>query len=359
MRRAPKAARRALALGLSVALAVAVAACGSDSGGGGGSGAKSGGSQTRNVDLGNGPVKVGGHPLRIAFMTAASVNDYSKAYNEGAASQASKLGLDLTTLDANLDPVKQVNQARTALASGRYDAWIITALSPQMCSITKQAIAKGILVIVANQPVCKSVYNTGEGLWLPGTVAFAGGDQTGDLFKEWLMRIAKDNPGPQQVALVQGTPELSQSLLSTKAAKEVEAKYPQFKVTTIAVPTYDISGANAKVKTFLPAHSDLTILATVYSDMTRGAVSALQQAGRKNVKVYDMGGSKWAFDAVRSGQVQLTSVFLPATAGRLQVQTLHDVWYDGKPAPKYINVLNSVSDPFVTKSNVGDRQAEY
>ena len=311
------------------------------------------------MDLGAGPVNVGGHKLRIAFMTAASVNDYSKAYNQGAESKGKELGVDLTTLDAGFDAVNQVNQAKTALASGRYDAWIITALSPQMCSITKQAIEKGILVIVANQPVCKDVYNTGEGLWLPGTVAFAGGDQTGDLFEEYLMKVAADNPGPQQVALVQGTPDLAQSLLSTKAAKAVTAKYPEFKVTPIAVPTYDISGANEKVKTFLPAHPDLTVLATVYSDMTRGAVTALKQAGRDNVKVYDMGGSKWAFDAVRDGTVQLTSVFLPATAGGLQVQTLHDVWYDGKPAPKYLNVLDSVDDPFVTKANVDQRKAEY
>jgi ribose transport system substrate-binding protein len=353
-------ARRLAIVATLIGLAGFVAACGSsNSSSSSGTSQSSSAPTTRTVNLGAGPVKVGGHTLRIAFMTAASVNDYSKAYNKGAQDEASRLGVNLTTFDANLDPVKQVDQARTALASNKYDAWIITALSPQMCSITKQAIAKGILVIVANQPVCKSEFATGTGLWLPGTVAFAGGDQTADLFKQWLTKIAQLNPGPQQVALVQGTPDLSQSLLSSKAAKEVEATDPQFKVTTIAVPTYDISGANAKVKTFLPAHQNLTILATVYSDMTRGAVTALQQAGTKNVKVYDMGGSKWAFSAVRAGTVQLTSVFLPATAGKLQVQTLNEIWSQGKPAPKYINVLSSVSNPFVTKADIANRQAEY
>jgi ribose transport system substrate-binding protein len=354
-----------MAIVLAFALAAGVTACGSDDNSssdtsGGGSSSASSDPPTRTVDLGGpNPVKVGGHKLRIAFMTAASVNDYSKAYNKGAQDEAERLGVDLKTFDANLDAVDQVNQARTALASGDYDAWIVTALSAQMCSITKQAIEKGILVIVANQPVCKDVYQTGEGLWLPGTVAFAGGDQTGDLFEEWLMRVAADNPGPQEVALVQGTPDLSQSLLSTKAAKKVQEKYPDFKVTTIAVPTYDISGAADKVKTFLPAHPNLTVLATVYSDMTRGAVTALKQAGKDDVKVYDMGGSKWAFDAVKDGTIKLTSVFLPATAGKLQVKTLYDVWYDGKPGPRYLNVLDSVDDPFVTKDNVDERQAEY
>lgn len=312
----------------------------------------------RTVNFGAGKIKVGGAPLKIAFLTAASVNAYSVAYNQSAVAEAKKLGVKLTVFDANLDALKQVNQAKTAIVQG-YNAIVMTALSAEMCTITKQAVKKGILVSINNQHVCTSVYANGSAIWVPGTVNFIGGDQTGTLFTKFLMTVAAKNPGPQQVALVEGTPNLAQSLLATKAANAVHAKYPNFNVTTIQDPTYDITGAYTKVQSFLPAHSNLTILATVYSDMTQGAVKALQQAKYTKVKVYDMGGSTWAFGAVKSGAIQLTSVFLPRTEARLAVKSLYTAWYTGKAGPHYVDILKSVSDPFVTKQNIAGRHAEY
>ena len=312
----------------------------------------------RHINLGAGPIKIGGKPLKIAFLTAASVNAYSVAYNDAAVAEAKKLGVKLTVFDANLNALTQVAQAKVALTQG-YNAWVLTALSPEMCALTKQAAKAGVLISIDNQHVCTSVYANGTAIWVPGTVNFTGGDQTGDIFTQFLMHIAATNPGAQQVALVEGTPDLAQSLLASKAATAAEKKYPNFKVTTVVDPTYDITGAYNAVQTFLPAHSGTTILATVYSDMTEGAVKAIQHAGDTKIKVYDMGGSTWAFSAVRNGTIQLTSVFLPRTEGREAVDSLYTTWTTGKPGPHYVDVLKSVSNPFVTKANIGSRKAEY
>ena len=313
----------------------------------------------RTVNLGAGPMKVGGKPLKIAYLdVCAACNAWSVSNTKAAVDTAKKLGVKLTVYDAGFDALKQVNQTKTALSQG-YNGMVILALSPEMCTIAKQAIKQGVLVSIVNQHVCTSVYATGNSIWFPGAVNFIGGDQTQDIFTKFLTTIAKQNPGPQEVGLVEGTPGLAQSLLASKAVSTVQAKYPQFKVTVIQDPTYDITGAYNKVQTFLPAHPHLSILATVYSDMTQGAAKALQQAGRKNVKVYDMGGSKWAFSAVRDGSVKLTSVFLPATEGVDSVQSLYNTWYKGQPGPHYVDILKSVPDPFVTKQNIGHRTAQY
>ena len=321
--------------------------------------ASSGAPPVRTVNFGAGPIKVGGRPLKIAYLDACAVcNAWSVSNSQAAVAQAKKLGVQLTVYDANLDAIKQVDQAKTALSEG-YNAMVIIALSPEMCTVAKEAIKKGVIISIVNQHVCTSVYTTGDATWVPGTVNFIGGDQTQNIFTKYLMTIAAQNPGPQQVALVVGTPVFAQSQLAAVSTKLVEKKYPQFKVTPIVDATYDITGAFNAVQTYLPANPKLTILATVYSDITEGAVKALQRAKRTNVKVYDMGGSKWAFSAVRAGSVKFTSVFLPATEGVDSVQTLYAAWYTGNPGPHYVNILQGIADPFVTQSNIGKHKPQY
>jgi ribose transport system substrate-binding protein len=315
--------------------------------------------QVRTVNFGAGPIKIGGRPLKIAYLDACAVcNAWSVSNSNAAVAQAKKLGVQLTVYDAALDAIKQVDQAKTALSQG-YNAMVIIALSPEMCTVAKQAIKKGVLISIVNQHVCTSVYTTGTATWVPGTVNFIGGDQTQNIFTKYLMAIAAANPGPQQVALVVGTPVFAQSQLAAVSTKLVEKKYPGFKVTPIVDATYDITGAFNAVQSYLPANPNLTILATVYSDITQGAVKALQLAKRTNVKVYDMGGSKWAFAAVRAGTLKFTSVFLPATEGVDSVQSLYTAWYTGNPGAHYLNILQGVPNPFVTKQDIGNRKAQY
>jgi ribose transport system substrate-binding protein len=315
---------------------------------------------TRTLNLGAGSVTVGGAPLKIAFLDVCSAcNAWSVANTNATFSEAKKLGVTVTMFDANFSPLKQVSQAKAAMSQG-YKGMVIIALSPEMCTIAKQAVKQGMVVSVVNQHVCTSIYATGDGTWLPGTVNFIGGDQTQAVYTKFLTAIAKENPGPQQVGLVQGTPGLTQTLLATRAVAAVEKAYPNFKITAIQVPGYDLAGAYTAVTAFLPAHPNLTILATVYSDMTQGALKALQHEGKtSSVKVYDMGGDKWAYSAVKDGTIKLTSVFLPATEGRLAVQSLYNTWYKGDPGPHYLDILSTVGSPFVTKANISSRKPEY
>jgi ribose transport system substrate-binding protein len=350
--------RRSAALAAVAVVTLVLGACSSSgSTKAAGSGGHGNAPPVRTVNFGAGNIKVGGKPLKIALLTACKCNAYEVAYNGGAMAEAKRLGVSLTLFDSNLNPSTQIEQAKLSVTQG-YNAWVLTALSPDFCTLVKQEVKKGILISVNNQHVCTSVYATGNSIWVPGTVNFAGGDQTADIFNKFVQQIAQDNPGPQQVALVEGTPDLTQSLLVSRAASQVEQSDPQFHVSFIQVPTYDFNGANTAVKTFLPAHPKLTILATVYSDMTQGAAQALKQAGR-HVKVYDMGGSKWAFGAVRSGLIQSTSLFLPATEGKLAVDSLYQAWTTGKPGPHYVSVLAGKPDPFVTKQTIGNLQAQY
>jgi ribose transport system substrate-binding protein len=318
-----------------------------------------GNAQSRTVNLGAGPVKVGGEPLKIAFLTATSNNAFQQSYNQAAEEEAKTLGVELTLLDAGFEPLKQVNQAQTALAQHQYNAWSIQGLSPQICNIVKEAASKGIIVSAVNQQICKSFDTEGDAAWQPGTVNFIAGDQAPKVFSEWLMKVAEDNPGKQKIILVEGLNALAQTQFANQAAEEVEAKYPEVSFVKVNVETYNLEGAEEEVEAVLPANKDATILASDYSEMTQGAKLVLNAAGRDDIKVYDMGGNKWAFEAIENGEIELTSMFLPATAARESIKSLYDTWYKGEPGPHSLDVLDELSTPFVTKENIDKFEPQY
>ncbi len=311
------------------------------------------------LDLGGPvPVKVSG-PIKIAYFASCTCNTYTKSMNSAARDKAKELGVDMTVFDPAFKAETQVNQMQNALTQD-YNAWAVESISQSTCNLVKKALAKGILVSIFNEQVCTSPYASGPDSYLKGTLNYVAGDETTEAFTNWVDKIHDDNPGPQNMLLVTGTPGFHQTLVTERAAKAITAKDPQFKITTINVPTYDLAGAQKAVQARLAADKNITILAGNYSDITQGAVLALKQADRTGVKVYDMGGSKWAIDSVKDGTLQMTSVFLPATESELSIESLVKAWNGEGTGPHYVNILDSIGgDPFITKANADSFKPEY
>lgn len=315
------------------------------------------------INLGTGPIKVGNGQLKIAFFSAGSTNAYLQSFNNAASAEAKKLGASLTTFDGNFDPSTQTNQIEQALSSSQYNAWIMDPIPPGNCALITQAIKKGIIISAVNQPLCSKSANGGAASWQPGTVNYVAGDQTQAVFYTWLQKIAELNPGPQHMLVLEGPPGQEQTTGTEADIKQIEAKYPQIKITSVQVPGYALAAAESKTAALIRSISDLTIVAGNYSDLTQGAVEALQAAGKlKQVKVYDAGGDKWAVASVKSGLLQFTQPFLPATETRDAVDSLVNVWQGKGPGPHYVDILQSITvpgGPFITKSNVDQFTAQY
>ena len=226
----------------------------------------------------------------------------------------------------------------------------------------KKALAKGILVSVYNEPLCVPEASTGPQSYFPGTLNYIGGDETPEQFTAFIKQVYKMSPGSQDVLLVVGTPGFHQTIDTEAAAKAVEKAHPEWRVTTLEIPTYDLAGAQKACADRLTADKGVTVLATNYSDMTEGCVLAMQELHyRAGVKVYDMGGSTWAFKEVRAGVLQMTSVYLPKTETADSVQSIYNAWY-GKSLlglQGYVNILKSIPSPFISKANIGSFTAQY
>jgi ribose transport system substrate-binding protein len=311
-----------------------------------------------DIDLGGGvSVKSDCKPLRIAFLSAATNNVYLQAGIKGAQDAAKKYGVTVDMFDANWSPATQFNQAQNAISSGKYQA-ILAEMNDgnQACAIlSKDAPAKNILVAIANDPLCGRAANEGDDLWQPGTLSFIGGSQGKTAFRDWVMAIAAENPGPQKVAVITGPDLAANTINMDSALKDAREKYPDFKVVGVIRTDYSVLQGNSKALPLLQAHPDLTILISNYSDMTRGALQAVKQAGMADkLKVYDYGGNTWAFEALKAGAIGSTRMLTPYTEMYKGVEALANAW-QGKPVPRFIPLVTSE----VTKANIDQIKPEY
>jgi ribose transport system substrate-binding protein len=314
--------------------------------------------EPHKIDVGDGKLITGGcDPLKIAFIGAGSNNTYMQSNIQSSKETAEKLGGSVDFFDPNWTTTVQYNQAQNVLAGGKYNGIIGGVLDGvQMCKIlTEDAPGKNILVSVYNQALCGRALNEGEALWAPGTLDYIGGAQSCSAFTEYFEFMAKQNPGPQKVLVLSG-PDLNANSLATDCAvKAIQAKHPEFKILSVTRTNYTVVDGNQKTLPLLQANPDTTILFGNYSEITRGAVQAIKQAGiADKVKVYDAGGSAWAYQAVKDGNIAATKTYIPYTELKLTVESMFDAW-KGKKVDRYIP-LPSV---FVTKENIAEHHAEY
>jgi ribose transport system substrate-binding protein len=340
------------ALGVLIAIGTATAAATS------GSDTALAACEPRKIDLGEGKSVTGGcEPLRIAYLQAATNNVYLQANIQGAKDAAEEVGAEIEVFDANWSPSTQFNQAQNVIASGRFNA-ILAEMNDgnQACTILSQdAPAKNVLVAVVNQPLCNKATAEGDAYWAPGTLNYVGGSQGREAFREWFMSIAKENPGPQKVAVLTG-PDLNSNTINTDAAiKDAQEAYPDFNVVAVVRTDYSVLQGNQKALPLLQANPDLTILIGNYSDITRGAMQAVKQAGMADkLKIYDSGGNQWSFQAVREGLITQTRTLNPYTESYKGVMSLAAAW-KGEETPRYVPLVASL----ITKENVDKIKPEY
>ena len=310
------------------------------------------------IDLGDGKSVTGGcDTLKIAFLSAATNNVYLQAGIRGAEDAAAAVGAEIETFDANWSPATQFNQAQNVLTGGQFNA-ILAEMNDgnQACKIlTEDAPAKNVLVSVVNQPLCNRATKAGDEYWSPGTLNYVGGSQGREAFGAWFMSIAAGNPGPQKVAVITG-PDLNSNTINTDAAiADVRAAYPDFEIIAVARTDYSVLQGNEKALPLLQANPDMTILIINYSDITRGAIQAVKQAGMSDtLKIYDSGGNQWSFHAVREGWITHTRTLNPYTETYQGVLSLAAAWKN-EETPRYVPLEAAL----ITADNVDEIEPEY
>ena len=336
---------RAAMMGAALAALALVTACGSATEGTDGD-KTSTASATRTVKSAK--------DLKIANFEAGSNNSYVQARIKGAKDAAAKLGASIELFDAGWDSTKQFNQMQTALTSGKFNAWLVQSVNSEpLCPIVKQAIEAGIMVTIANSPMC------GAETYMPGTVAFAG-SQTAATYDQWIKWVA-DDAMKGNVLVITGTAGGA----NTRNMNAAIAKYmdgTNLKIVANQPTDYSSPEAFEVASNVLQSHPEIDVVITNWSESTQGVVKAADQLNLTgNLRIYDLGASSWALSAIKDGTIRMTFPLVPGLEGARSVDALGTFADTGK-APEFIDLIKDEtlpSDPFITRNNVNQHEPSF
>jgi ribose transport system substrate-binding protein len=322
-------ARLSVALALMGATLVVAACGGSDS---------ASESETTAVDVGSGTVDIATEPTDVAMFVAGSASGYTftAALEKGAEKAASENGMKVEFFEANFDPAAQYSQVQSALASGKYDAFVIQPTSPQLCKLLRDAaVENDVLVTVIGATLCGQDHETGDKLWSPGTLTYVGGQYGVPGFTAYVEDIVADNPGPQKAIQVIGPKEFGVTRAWFEAVDPIYEANPQFDVVATVYTDYTTPDAFRKTQDALQGNPDVGIVISQYGDLTRGVVRAADALERDDLKIYDFGGSAESVDLMDKGKVQATFATYPRSMGSAAIEAIVAA-AAGEEVPRFI-----------------------
>jgi ribose transport system substrate-binding protein len=298
--------------------------------------------------------------LRLAFFCSGGSNDYQLTGIKAAQETAAKYKASLQWFDAQFDTAKQLNQIMAAASSGNFDGFVIEAVNAStVCSSVKTALQKKIVVAMSNVQACDTPYEVPY----PGTVLMTGG-QAASVYEAWFRKGFDSDPEGGEFAVLVGPITQGNSVRARSVLDKLKSEYPKWKLVGFEDTGYNAGPALKKTQDILQAHPKVKIIYSNYAGQTPGAIAALKSAGLLGkVKVYDMGGDKVMFNAVKEGTVDLTLIFLPYEEEQRAVQAVV-AKLSGLPELDGVKVgefwdltkdprLHGLS-PFVTKENIAE-----
>ena len=300
-------------------------------------------------------------PIRVAFFASSLANTYVPAQVQGAKAAARKSGAATTVFDAVYDATKQLTQVQDAITSGKFDAFVISAIDgnalvPQI----KKAIAAGINVACISAPcgpdltslkpqVAKLTVHVGHSFPASGRL----------MGKEIV--AACGTRDPCKVVFVPGLYSYPADKIRRDAVHATLHRYRAIEIVSEQEGKYSAESARVAMQNILQAHSDVNVVATTGDQMALGIEQAIKAGGvNGKVKIIGNGASALGVSAVRQGRWYATLVLLPYTEGRVAtehvVQAARGVV--GLSASVDVEKLSPIG-PVVTKANAGRFKAEW
>lgn len=311
-----------------------------------------------SIDVGlDAPIVVPGDtPLKVAFFIATKANNYVVAMVDEAERIAEEQGFELEVFDAQFNAQIQMDQLENVLENGDFNAWYVTPVdSNLMCDVvTKDAAAKDIVVATSNISICGRDMNPFADQWEPGIITYVGAAETVDYIGRWMDTVVADREGAESNALLmKGFAGLTITNALEAGAERLSAADNNFKFVGQAYGDFTAADAQAKIETLLVAHPEANVILSSYSDMTVGAINALEDAGRlDDVAVYDIGAGIDSVPLIRDGAITASATFAPRTHVRQSLGAIVGVWQFGIMPPPVQDglMLGNINNPVLIKA---------
>jgi ribose transport system substrate-binding protein len=282
------------------------------------------GTPKTTVDVGTAKLDFAeGEALKVAFIGYGKGFDYTVPEYEAAEKEAEALDMDVTIFDPKGDSQLQVNQIQTVMNSGKYNAMVVYPLATDLdCDlVTKQAPAKGLLVVVMGYPACAD-QDAPKGVLtnMPDTVPE---DFVTEAWSKRITEMASEAGTPQKTIIVTG-PKLDYQ--SDAAVKQLQADFKaagNISVDQVVYTDYTRPDALVKMQDALQRNSDATMVVATMPEGSAGAQTAIRAAGKKGkIKLYGFGANEPQVKALDSGELEMSVPYYPYTNVKAAYQAL-------------------------------------
>jgi ribose transport system substrate-binding protein len=330
-------------------LALAVASCGDDDDSGDSGSSGGGGSESESVSL--------------AYFVAHQANPYEQSNIDEGKKTAEEMGAELTLFDGANDPQKQVAQCQDAIASQKYDAFVLKSVAgPAMVGCVRQAVDAGIKVVASDIPIgprFDTVEPQVEGL--TGSVLHLPVD---DAKPHAAMTAEACGEGDCEIIYIFGPPAFTFAAESRTAFKKLIAEeHPNVTIAAEASANFSPDEGYSLTKQLLQKHPDVTVITSDSDPAALGIARALKELGKeKEVKLIGGGASKEGVDAVRAGTWFGTSTLVPRSMARRATEMAILAARDedvGKANVNAVTDLATTSDGVINQKNAADFEPEW
>jgi ribose transport system substrate-binding protein len=300
------------------------------------------------------PLCTGEEPLKAAFFMNTLTNTFTVAEIDGATQAAADCNLELQVFDAGFDTATQVTQIEDAITAGDYDLFVVQAVDAMpLADVVDQAIAAGIAVSVPNTPI------GGVEDRYPGTVTFVGHKElaVGRQAGEMALQALGEECG--NLVILTGVAEMQMSQNRSAGFREVVEANPNCQVVAEQPADFDEGTAVTVMENILQAQPDVDLVYTHSDNMTSGAYTAAEAAGRaQDIRFLGVGASEQGFRLIADGKMYGTIFFRPYVQGQLAT-VIGAAHVRGVPIDDIAPFYNDSGDAIITQENVGEYQAEW
>ncbi len=276
--------------------------------------------------------------ITLGFAQVGAESAWRTANTVSIKEAAKDAGINLKFSDAQQKQENQIRAIRSYIAQ-KVD---VIAFSPVVESgwepVLTEAKKAGIPVILTDRNIDvkdKSLYVT-----MIGSDFLEEGRRAG----RWLEEEYKNNPGPINIAELQGTVGSAPANDRHAGLMEIIKNDPKFKIIASQSGDFTLAGGKQVMEAFAKTYGkQINVVYAHNDDMALGAIQAMEEAGIKpgtDVKVVSFDATKGGFQAMIAGKINVDVECSPLLGPQL-MSAVKDL-VAGKTVPKRIVTKETV-----------------
>ena len=297
---------------------------------------------------------------QIAFLSASSANTWLTASSRAMDQDAAKQNVKIVTFDAKFQPGTAAKQIQDVIASKQYKGIIIATVDGSAAiPAVEDALDAGLKVVVLNQVLGSKLDTADPQVKGVSASVLAPPQATGERLGKLALQACADT-SPCRVVYMYGTKGTPYDTAVRKGFDTQVSSNSAVKVVADAEGGFLGTDEPRKAtQDVIQAHPDFEVLVGAGDQQIKGALLALDDAGKTKVKVIGVGGSEPAIAGVKDGTWWGDVAGAPVTEGHAAFAAMMDAINNGKDQGGIDVTEQLVDDGLITKANVDKFTAQW